>query len=344
MRAFQYVVSLVIAGAFLYWAFSGTDIRNLWSITRTISTTWIAYIAAITLLALLVRAWRWLILLRRVDGSATLWHSTQALLICYAANAVVPRSGEALRALSMRWSCGSSISSVIATVVVERVLDISWMFALIAASLALLPDQLPDAYPRWLSTVVLLAVVGCIALLVGLVWLSLQPRGLLNGVVGRLTFLPEGITDGMIRLADQFLQGLSALRESSSYLQLLTSSVLINGLYVYVVYLSFQAFGLDTQQGLDFSAALVVMAMSSAGMLFPTPAGVGSYHFFFAQSLHLFYGVPEETALACATVTHAIVTLTFLLVGSPLLLLQSIRRRRSDRVGPDKSQSAMNRD
>ena len=51
--------------------------------------TWIISIVSVTLVALIVRAWRWLILLRPVSGGATLWQSVQALLICYASNAVV---------------------------------------------------------------------------------------------------------------------------------------------------------------------------------------------------------------------------------------------------------------
>ena len=71
-----------------------------------------------------------------------------AVAIMYAANVVVPRSGEVLRALSLNWSRGTKISSVLATVVVERVLDIAslGLIFLGAVAFADLPDEQSGIY------------------------------------------------------------------------------------------------------------------------------------------------------------------------------------------------------
>ena len=70
------------------------------------------------------------------------------------------------------------------------------------------------------------------------------------------------------------------------------------------------------------------MAISSIGVIIPTPGAIGSYHLFFSEALHRLYTVPLPTALACATLTHALANLTYVLLGGPTLLWQWHRSRR----------------
>jgi hypothetical protein len=75
---------------------------------------------------------------------------------------------------------------------------------------------------------------------------------------------------------------------------------------------------------------LVIMAVSSIGVVVPTPAGAGSYHFFYGQSLHVLFAVPVAAAMACATAVHAVANITYVVVGVPTLLAQRRHRRRDE--------------
>jgi hypothetical protein len=66
---------------------------------------------------------------------------------------------------------------------------------------------------------------------------------------------------------------------------------------------------------LDFSAALVLQAMSSIGVAIPTPGATGSYHLITIQSLTRLYGIEETIARSYATLTHAVGYLGVVVVG-----------------------------
>ena len=103
-----------------------------------------------------------------------------------------------------------------------------------------------------------------------------------------------------------FLDGFLFFKNRSNYLVLLFTNILIWGLYIIMVYLPFYAFGLVQNYNLDLASALVVQAISSIGILIPTPGATGPYHYFTLQTLTKLYGVEDNLARSYAAVTHAI--------------------------------------
>jgi glycosyltransferase 2 family protein len=325
----RYLVSLALGGLFLYWAFHETDPTSLWAEMRGVPLAWVLGIVVLTLLAIAIRAWRWVILMRPAAPKVSLWHAMKALVICYAANAAIPRSGEALRALSVRWACGASVSSVLATVVVERVLDLIWMVIFVGISVAIVPSTLTATYP-WLKSGVVVVLVSCVTALAMMLWISIyreQALRLTSQVIGLLS---KRVASVVVDLLDKFIHGLAALRTPSAYLHIVASSTLLNFAYVLMVYFGFRAFGFHVgPYDLGLAEALVVMTVSTIGVIIPTPGGVGSYHLFFGQSLHILFGVPDAAALACATMIHAVSAILFIALGVPTFIHQ---RRRADRT------------
>jgi len=116
-------------------------------------------------------------------------------------------------------------------------------------------------------------------------------------------------------VAHSFLDGFLFLKEPKSYLTIGILSVLVWGLYIVMMYLPFYAFGLTEKYSLGMGAAMVVQAISSIGILIPTPGGTGPYHYFTIQTLTKLYGVDDELARSYATVTHAVGFVGVTLVG-----------------------------
>lgn len=324
--AFRFGVSLALMVLFLYWAFGGVDTGSLWQALAAASPMWVAAMMGTTLLTLLLRAWRWAILLRPCAPQVTLWDASLALAICYTGNIAIPRSGEALRALSLKWSRRASIGAVLATVVVERILDMVWLIAFIGVSLLLLHGRIQAEYP-WMGSVTLLALAASLALLIGLALISVYRRRALNVVARLLSPVSARLAARITHLLETFIEGLEALRTPAAYAEILISSLLLNLGYCLIIYESIRCFGLDATHGLGVGAAIVVMAISSLGVVVPTPAGAGSYHYFFGQSLYVLFGVPLAVAMACATVVHAMATVTYLVIGGPALVMQWSRSR-----------------
>lgn len=324
-RALQFLVSFGLMALFLYWAFRGADPGSMWSALRQISLPWVVVLLLIICVTVLLRAWRWQLLMRPFAPGVSILDASLALVICYAANIGVPRSGEALRALSLNWTRGLPVTSVLATVVVERILDLVWLVIFVGISLLLLRGSLAQAFPL-LAPLSLLALAGCIAMLAGLILVSLyreRALALVGAVLGRVS---RRLALSVCRLLGTFIHGLEALRSPAVYAEIALSSFLLNLGYALIIYAAFHS--LAPTGGLGLGAALVIMTLSSIGVIIPTPAAAGPYHFFFSQGLHQLYGIPEAAALACATATHALATLFYLVIGGPALWLQWQGRRR----------------
>jgi uncharacterized protein (TIRG00374 family) len=315
-------------GLFLYWAFEGIDSRSLWNAIAGISTLWLVVLVLTTLMTIALRAWRWRVFMRPFASDVTLLDASVALAICYAANVVIPRSGEAVRALSLNWARGARISSVLATVVVERTLDMIGLVFLIGASLVILPGPIEAEYP-WMATVTLWVLVGCILLLAALVVVSRSGARAISVVERTLGPISARLSGIVCRLLETFVEGLASLNTPSAYIEIAVSSIFLNVGYLLIIYESFLAFGFEQPpHSLGAAAALVIMAISSLGFVIPTPGGAGTYHFFFGESLHALFGIPTASAMACATVVHAVATLTYLCIGGPAFFLQRARHSR----------------
>jgi uncharacterized protein (TIRG00374 family) len=324
-RALQFLLSLGLMALFLYWAFRGTDPGALWDSLRHISLPWVVVLLLITCLTLLLRAWRWQLLMRPFAPGVSVWDATLALTVCYAANIAIPRSGEALRALSLNWTRGLPITAVVATVVVERILDLVWLVIFVGISLLVLRGRLDQTFPL-LAPLSLVALAACLVLLGGLVLVSLYRERALALVGRALGRVSPRFATAVCGLLETFIHGLQALHSPAVYAEILLSSFLLNLGYALIIYAAFACFA-DTA-GLGLAAAIVIMTISSIGVIIPTVASAGPYHFLFSQALHLLYAVPESSALACATATHALATLFYLVTGGPVLWLQWRQRRR----------------
>ena len=136
------------------------------------------------------------------------------------------------------------------------------------------------------------------------------------------SLLPDQLAARTLNLLNTFIEGLASLQNPLAYVQLVASSLMLNTGYVLIIYYTFMGMGFSTTYGLGFAAAVVIMAISSLGVVVPTPGGMGSYHIAFALPLQQIYGLPELEALTCATLAHALATLTYLFLGGPALFFQ----------------------
>ena len=321
-KSIQYSISLGLAGLFLYWAFADQDLSQLWDSITNIQLQWVAVITIITLGTLIIRAWRWQVLLKPFAPQVRTVDATVALAICYAANVFIPRSGEVLRTISLKWTQKTAISPVLATVVVERIMDFFWLIVFIGLALIIQRESINQAFPS-LEIASILVLALSITALVALLILSVYRERAVRLIQPILESLfPTQLSARTLNLLNTFIQGLSSLQNPLAYLQLIASSLLLNSGYVLIIYYTFIGMGLSTDYSLGFGAAVVIMAISSLGVVVPTPGGMGSYHIAFALPLQQIYSLPELEALTCATLAHALATLTYLFLGGPALFFQ----------------------
>ena len=320
------VVSLGLAGAFLWAAFQDVELHTFWRAIRDAQPFWLILSALLLVLSNLPRAWRWLILMAPISRQISLRRAFTALLIGYAANNLLPRAGEVARAVAIKQDQDLPLSGLLATVLVERVLDVLTLLLLFGIILFAFRSDISDAFP-WMEGVGLVAFAFTFLLLALFGILSAygdRVLGPLGRAFGRIS---QPLADRLTEMLRAFFLGMGSVRSPAGYAEIALSTLLLNGIYLLVVYLVYLSFHFPEQYGLDLATALVVMVISTVGIIIPTPGGTGTYHFFCSQTLYQLYGVPKPQALAFATALHGISYFTLLISGGPGLLNLFWRRK-----------------
>lgn len=283
---------------------------------------WPLFSAAVLLGAstLALRGWRWQRLVRGVGRIpfALAYHATT---IGFAASVVLPaRAGEVIRPLLAARRERLPVAGMLASVAVERLLDLATILALFLPAVWWPLGLSGDPGVRTgMSRAGALLFAVLLALIAGLLMLSLFGSRLIDGTLGRLTFLPDGIRHRLLDFARHCLDGLVALKERRNL-----ATVLVQTLAVWLaidlqIWLTLRAFGFD----LPFRASFVVVALSALGLLVPTPGGVGSFHKTVQFSLEL-YGIDPSSAAAFAVVHHLACFVPILLLGTISLVASGL--------------------
>lgn len=294
------IVSLLIAGVFLYFAFKDCNFQKLWQYAQALDPFYIVLVCLTGLLSHFLRAWRWVILLSPLsERKISLFNSFCAVMYGYAVNVVVPRGGEIARLVSISKTESISWAGVLPTMFIDRLLDIAMLVLLLGLTLTVLPlgeMNMPWLMPAGLSM--------CAATLVGLVLLPFVGKIIraLSGFDLAKKVVPEKIMAKVLELSEQFDLGTKCLTNLFNLPAIAVLSLSIWVAYWLNLYLMIFAFHL--QDKVDMAKSLVVFTVGSVGVLVPTPGSVGSYHFLVSQGLQKIAGINADQALAFATVLH----------------------------------------
>ena len=317
--ALKLAVSLVLMGGFLWAAFRNVNGALLQHAFQTANPLWLIASGLTVIASGIPRAWRWRVLLAPIAPDISTRSAFWAVMVAYAGNCIFPRAGEVARALALERDRPTGISAILATVVVERLLDVLTLLITFGVVLFFAREQIGAAFPG-LEQVALLALPIILFAFVFLGLLSVRGEPGLVVFHRLLARLSPALADKVTHLLRSALQGLRAIHTVEGYAGILVSTLVLNSLYWLAMYLPFYSFDLADQYNLGLFEALVVMTFATIGFVIPAPGGIGAYHLFCAQTLHLFYQVPEELALAFATSVHAVALFGFILFGGPPLI------------------------
>jgi len=244
-----------------------------------------------------LKALRWSLLLRpvrRLHTNALL----SSMLAGFAANNLLPaRMGELLRVVLLCRQTGLGRGAVLATLVLERVLDLLAVAGIVGV--ALLYDPSGGGALRVPGAV--MAAVGLL-LLVVLVALALRPAAgiALLGALARP--LPGRAASWLLRRIEAALDGFSALRRPDLVLGLAVTSLAQWLVLAGCVHVALRA----THVEAGASAAFFVLGLTVAGITLPSAPGfLGTIELCFVLGLKP-WGVPPESAFAAAVFYHVL--------------------------------------
>lgn len=293
---------VVVTGLCLWLAARNVDFSELGRALSGADPFWLAGVVAVGIVDLFLRAWRWRVLLSGAKP-APLGLVVRLQSVGIALNNVLfMRLGELARAALAARQLKIPLLTSLASVVVERVLDLVAMLTLFSLAAAGSP-QVPAA----LRHAGLLALAGFCTILAAAVF----AHGPLSahGVVGRrLARWPK-----IQRLAAQLSAGAAVLRRPGPALLVLALGWGVWSIDALVFWTAARALGIGETVG--YGRSVLVLCWGGLGAALPAvPGGFGTFEAFVKAILQSF-GVLPAQALAFAVVTHMVMYIWITLLG-----------------------------
>jgi hypothetical protein len=217
--------------------------------------------------------------------------------------------GELLRAYVLGKKREVSASSTFATIVVERIIDVFALLLLMVFAILVYP------FPEWINKAGYAMLVGTVGLFVFLILLKKYFAFFERFLNLFLRPLPKGLQERLVRGIERFVLGIVPLRSGWDYPVVAALSVVIWACYGFIIHLVLYAFDFVTLYHLPWSTSLIVLVVTTIGIVVPSSPGyVGTYHWLCQISLAMF-GVPAGPALSFAILTHGVNFLPVLIVG-----------------------------
>ena len=303
------IAGVAVGAVFLTLSLRGTAIGEVVAVLRagdwlgpgaTVLTGTAVFIAAKTL--------RWRVLLGR-EGALPASVLAPPVLAGLALNALIPHSGEFLRAASLQRRTGRSASSVLSSIVAERLFDVLGTLLLGAVALGFV-----RASPALMAAFRLLAVIAAL-LAGGVVAALLAPRAIRRLAALMARPLPNVASRWLLMHVDEGISGLEPVRSPATALRVCGWTLLQWLAVALCVYGSAGVAGFAVSGP---TALLVVAGIVLAFLVPNAPGYLGAAQLAFAMTL-VPLGVSEERALAASVVYQLLMIAPTILVGLALL-------------------------
>ena len=313
------VLGIIISLLALFFALKNVDISSLADSVFSASPAWMAVVLVSYMVHYWLKAMRWCNLLEPVYKARTAEAYPVMMTGFFANNFLPAHLGEFVRMYVGSKLFQVSKTEVLATIVLERVLDFSVIALMFGAALiagSAISQQLIYAGYMLVAATVLVWVV---------LFVSLRyEQPVLNFIRWVLKPVPVSIGE---RIVNTFLLVMSAMHSMKS-LRLVVRSTLLSLLQWLLVGLAVFAALRSVGVEINMAAAVVTLAATVLAVSLPAAPGFfGTIQLAFVLAL-LPYGVSESDALAGSVIFH-IVSYSYVMI-SGVVALQHLNMRVAD--------------
>jgi glycosyltransferase 2 family protein len=325
MKALKLIILLVIMVLLVFFFVKNIDFHAVLGIIKGINPAFPLIFALATIPQFFMRAFRWGVLLEK-DGRkvplASLYHFT---LIGFLITYVFPgRIGEVARPLMLAEKEGLRKSSTLATVVIERLLDLLVVMLLFFVSLFFIHSAS--------STVLVIRKVSFVAvpailLVLVLFYTMNHPRVRLwvEKLVRLLVkVFPARMRTQIATALLNFIEGLAVKLSVKQWARLIFWSVLMWTYTVANYWFLMKGFHDLNMQSIRFIDTVPFFTLIFFSAAIPTPGMVGSLDQVSKMGLVGMYGVAAETAVAYTILFHALLITVTLVRGSLAMLEEGL--------------------
>ncbi len=310
-KALQIAV-FILAGIFLFYlVYKKQNWQETFQAISESKYQWLLLSVFLGLLSHLSRAVRWRLLLEPLGYKPRVNVLFYSVMVMYLSNLAIPRSGEVVRCSVTAKYEKIPFSTLLGTVVTERIIDVIILFLLILiafiSQIGVFIDFLnnnQEVKQKLLnllnsSVFILGTVVFIMAVLIG-------------AYIFRDKIKQTKIYKKFQDIIRNFMSGIKSIMHLEKKWQFLAHSLFIWTMYFVMIYVCFMAF--DFTSHLGIMTGLMVFVMASLGMVAPSPGGMGTWHFMAIETLYI-YGIDKTQGKIFAFAAHESQMLMLIVIG-----------------------------
>lgn len=292
-RGVKFAIGIAISLVAIWLAMKDVRLAEVWSALRQANYFGFFAAMALTIFGFWVRAlrWRWLFSGRKVSLDSLF----SATMIGFMANNLLPlRLGEFVRAWALGRREAMSKTTVFATVVVERVVDMITLLGIFGFTLLVHPLSESTEAGRLARAGAGLLLFMCVALTVFVVAVESSPALTAKLVSFLVSMFPERVRARTATTLEHFLAGLGLFRDLPRLAWVFALSFAMFGIFALVLTVSMWAFGIEV----PWYGGLVMLVITAIGIMVPAAPGyIGTLNLACVAGLALF-AVSKQTSVS----------------------------------------------
>lgn len=261
-------------GVFLVWySLSKTPIDELVKHFKEANYYWVVLGLIFGILSHLSRAYRWKYMLEPIGYNPKYPNSVMAVFVAYLANLGIPRSGEALRALTLTNYENIPFEKGFGTIVAERIADLIVMLFVIAITLFIQFDFIANLLlTKFNPTKIIIGAIGMIIL--GILTLIFIKRAK-SGIALKIKNFVIGI-----------FEGATSILKMKSKWPFIFHTLFIWAMYILMFYVTMLS--VEDLQGNVPAGAILIAFIAGSFSIAATNGGIGLYPVAVAGAFTLF--------------------------------------------------------
>ena len=314
LKSFKFWLGVLVSVAAIWWAVGKIEWSRLGYELARFDYLWLIACLPIIWVQYVIRALRWRFLLSPI-AEVPYASRLASTVLGFTGNLLLPaRLGEIIRAVDLGKRENISKASVLATILLERLLD-----GLILIPVLLIAGYLLGVFEggssilNYIRTAALFFTLVYVVVLAVVVVLALVPEKLLALLKILFRPLPDRLAEKLLEIIGSLVEGLMLLR----HLRLIIPAVGYTVLLWLMLSLPLYFMALGVGHKVSFTAAVFVQGLLCVAIAVPSAPGfVGTFH----KGIQAGFGLPmigmsDEQGLAVAIVFHAATFLFTVLYG-----------------------------
>ena len=316
----KYAVSAALAGALLWFSFRDVEWASFVESLRSCRWEFVLLSMAAGSFAFWLRALRWRRLLLPIAPEVSRTTAFNGINIGNISNFVFPRIGEFVRCGVITRRSTATYDKVLGTVVLERSWELLVMLLLLAAVLVGGAERFGTFFVDEIWTPIAsrfslgmwpAAILGIIFVCAFgyAIWHFRQTSPFCANVVGIIRGLLQGFSS-CLRMEKKWLFFAYTAAIWATYWLMAASTM----------------WAVPFIHGLDLLDALFLSLVGGLGFAVPVPGGIGAFHFIISLALSAIYGIPPETGVLYATISHTSQAVTQVFFGLGSYAYESLKK------------------